>query len=146
MKEKIEQDLREALKAREAVGISARRLLLAEIHNQEIEKRGQLTDDQVLSILLQTVKKHEDSIAQFQAGERLDLVSKEEAELQVVKSYLPEPLNETELKNLIQQIISEIKPGGSQDFGKVMREVMAKVKGRAPGALVSQLVKEELNK
>lgn len=142
---KIEGDLKEALKNREERKISILRLLLSDIHNQEIAKRGKLTEEEVQKVLSQAVKKHKDSIDQFQKGNRHDLVEKEQEELEIIKSYLPEELSAEALQSIIREIIGRFKPQGSQDFGKVMKFVMAEVKNRASGEEVAKIVKEELN-
>ncbi len=137
--------MKEALKSRDRVKISVTRMMLADIHNQEIAKHGQLSDEQILAVLQGSVKKHKDSIAQFKTGARDDLVAQEEAEVQVIQSYLPEPVSETELRSTVQAVIEELKPAGPKDFGKVMQAAMTKLKGRADGAAVSQTVKSLLN-
>lgn len=142
---KIEGDLKEALKNREERKISILRLLLSDIHNQEIAKRGKLTEEEVQKVLSQAVKKHKDSIDQFQKGHRNDLVEKEQEELEIIKSYLPEVLSAEALQSIIREVIGRLKPQGSQDFGKVMKFVMAEVKNRASGEEVAKIVKEELN-
>ena len=145
IKRKIEGELKMALKNRDEVGISTRRMLLSDVHNQEIQNRQALTDDQVVGVLSSSAKKHRDSIAQFSQGGRADLVAKEEAELKVNESYLPEQLSSEAVKKVVAAVVAELKPQGPKDFGKVMQAVMAKVKGQASGALVSRAVKEALS-
>lgn len=145
-KEKIETDLKAALKSRDVLKTSVLRLLLSDIHNQEIEKRGELSESDILAVLGGSVKKHRDSIAQFETGGRSDLVTKETRELRVIESYLPLPLSEEELLDLVRKTINEAKAGDPKDFGKVMRELMPHLKGRADGNLVSAIVREELQK
>lgn len=144
IKAKIEADLKQALKNREQLKIPILRLLLSDIHNQEIENRGPLAPEQEQEVLLRSAKKHQDSIAQFRSGGRDDLVEQETGELQIIQSYLPEQLSEAEIRKEIQAAIAAVKGAGAKDFGKVMSAVMAKLKGRAPGQVVSQIVKEEL--
>lgn len=122
------------------------RLLLSEIHNQEIAKRAELSEDDVLNVLSSAVKKHKDSIAQFQSGGRDDLVEQETAELRIAQSYLPPQMSREEVQALVRQIIIEVRPQGEKDFGKVMQKLMPQVRGRAPGSAVSQIVKEELQR
>ena len=119
--------------------------MLSDIHNQEIQNKKALTDDQVISVLAAGAKKHRDSITQFKAGGRGDLAEREQAELQIIESYLPPQLPPEEVKKEVTAVGAELKPQGQKDFGKVMQAVMAKVKGRSPGNLVSQLVKEALS-
>ena len=123
------------------------KLKLSDIHNREIAKGGALTEEEVLSALSAAVKQHHDSIVQFQTAGRADLLRTEQAELEIIQSYLPQPLSQEELRMVITQTLAEVPgPSGPQDFGKVMRKLMPKVKGRANGAAVSQIVREELGK
>lgn len=146
LKAKIQEDLKQALKARDELKISISRMLLSDIHNQEIQIHGELADDQIRAVLASAAKKHQDSIAQFQIAGRTDLVNRETGELQIIQSYLPAQLSEAELRREISGVIAGLGPEGPRDFGKVMQAVMAKLKGRAAGQLVSQIVKEELGK
>lgn len=140
----MEQDLKVALKSQDRLKISVIRMLLSEIHNKEIQAKGQLSEEQVMSVLAGAVKKHQDSIEQFASGGRADLSEQEKAELGVIQAYLPEPLPEPEIRQLVAAAIAEVKPQGPKDFGKVMQAVMARAKGRAGGAMISQMVKEQL--
>ncbi len=148
LKEKIEQDLKVALKSREQTATSILRLLLADIHNREIAKGGVLNEEEVLSALSGAVKQHQDSIEQFETAGRTELLRREQAELEIIQSYLPQPFSEEELRAIIAQTLAEVPAGlrGPKDFGKVMQKLMPKVKGRADGAAVSQIVREELGK
>ncbi len=146
LKAKIQEDLKVAQKKKDGLTISVLRMLLAEIHNREIQKRGEISEDEIISVLSGSMKKHQDSISQFQIGGRTDLVTKEEAEAKILKSYLPEPLGGEELERLTAEAIAGAKATGLQDFGKVMKELMPKIKGRVDGNKVSELVKEKLNK
>lgn len=141
LKKKINEDLKQALREKNASAVSTLRMLLAEIHNREIAKKGELSDEEAMKVLQQEKKKHQDSIAQFSAGERPDLVEKEKAELAVIESYLPEEMGDAELERLVREVIGEIKPAGPADFGKVMKEVLGRAKGAASGQRVSQIVK-----
>lgn len=144
LKEKIEQDLNHAMKNRESLRVSTCRMLLAEIHNQEIQNKGALSEDQILTVLRAAAKKHQDSISSFQKGGRSDLVAKEEDELKIVQAYLPKPVSEERLREIVQKVIQKLDAKAAGDFGKVMQAVIAEVKGQAQGALVSRIVKEEL--
>ncbi len=144
IKEKIEIDLKQALKNRDRVGISVVRMLLSDIHNQEIQNRGPLNEEQVLAVLNSAARKHRDSIDQFQTGDRADLVAQEQAELEVIQTYLPVPLSPEELRQLVRDTIAAVRPQGPQEFGKVMQRLMPQIKGRASGQEVSKLLKEEL--
>lgn len=122
-------------------------MLLSDIHNSEIQKRKDLADDEVMSVVSTSVKRHQDSISQFREGGREDLASKEEQELLLLQSYLPPTMSETELQKTVAETIAEIKAAGSEpNLGAVMKALMPKVKGRAPGNMISDLVKKELVK
>ncbi|MDP3994028.1 MAG: GatB/YqeY domain-containing protein [Candidatus Doudnabacteria bacterium] len=146
LKERLAEDLKKALKDRNPTAVSILRMVLASLHNKEIERKKSLADDEVLSILSSEQKKHKDSIEQFKSGNRADLVSKEEAELRIIEAYLPAALNEDELRVLVREAIAAVGARGKGDFGKVMKEIMARARGRAEGALVSKIVTEEINK
>jgi len=137
--------LKTAQKNRDEIGISLRRMLLSDIHNQEIQSKKDLTDDQVIGVLASSAKKHRDSIEQFKQGGRADLVAREEAELRIIETYLPAQLAPADVKKAVMAVVAELKPQGQKDFGKVMQAVMAKIKGQASGNLISQLVREALS-
>jgi len=143
LKDKIQDDLKKALKNRDALKISTLRFALSEIKNKEIEKRGDLADDVVMSLLAASVKRRRESIAQFKTGGREDLAGKEEAELDIIKTYLPEPMSQAELQSLVKDAINKLK-AGPKDFGKVMKTVLAAASGRASGSQAQEIVKLEL--
>ncbi len=144
--EQINQDLKEALKKQDKVRVSVFRLLISEIHNLEIQKKQKATPDDVLNVLQQARKRHQDSIFQFTKGGRSDLVTQEQAELEIIESYLPKPLSSEELNKLVQGAISQSGAATAQDFGIVMKHLMPKLKGQADGATVSEAVKQALAK
>lgn len=145
LKEKLQVDLQEAQKARDRLRTSTLRMVLAEVHNREIEKKEEASDDDIIALLAQFVKKHQDSIAQFRAGGRDDLVLQEEGEMGITKSYLPEPASEEELRQIVRVEVRKHNLSTNKDFGKAMAAVMPKVKGRAAGEQVAKIVKEELH-
>ncbi|MGB8658474.1 MAG: GatB/YqeY domain-containing protein [Candidatus Zixiibacteriota bacterium] len=144
LKQRLDQDMRNALKSKDSLRLGVLRMLKSEIRYKEIEKRADLSDDEVISVLSSSVKKHKDSIEAFDKGGREDLVSREKAELEMIEAYLPEQLTEEELSGAIHQAIVEANASGPADLGKVMRSVMLKVKGKAEGKLVTQLVSSQL--
>lgn len=146
LKEKLYNDLKVALKERNGLKTSTIRFVLAEVKNKEIDKRGELGDDEVLKVLNSVAKKHQDSISQFQAGGRADLVETEQAELAIIKTYLPEPLSREQVKTLVEQTISKLGAKDIKDLGRVIGAVMAASAGRAPGGIVSQIAQEQLSK
>jgi len=145
LEEKIEVDLKEALKARDAIRVSTLRMLKAGTKNLAIEKRVEkLEDRDVLSVISKQVKQHRDSIEGFTKGGRQDLVDKEKAELAILEAYLPKQLPPEQLRAIIKSTIEKVGAKSKADMGKVMKAVMEEVKGQADGKLVSQIVSEEL--
>jgi uncharacterized protein YqeY len=142
--ERIDEDLKEAQKQRDQTKLSTLRMLKSELKYKEIEKGKPLTEEEEIGVLSSSAKKRMDSIIQFRNGNRSDLVTKEESELKVVQNYLPEQLSESDLRQIIDQAISEVGALGKSDLGKVMKVLMPKVKGRADGKLVNQLVSSRL--
>ncbi len=142
LKEKLSSDLKEAMKAGDAAKRDVLRMLTSAIKNKEIEKRVELTDEQVLEVISSEVKKRRESVAQFTAGNRPELAEKEEAEIALLIGYLPEQINEEELKKIVLETVAEL---ADKNVGNAMKAVMAKVKGKADGALVSKLVKDALS-
>ncbi len=162
LKEKINQDYKDAFKAKEEKKVSVLRMLNAAIKNRELEKRtkliktvteeaelakqSQLTDEETLAVIGSEAKRRKDSIEQFKQGGRPKMAAAEEAELNILSVYLPEQIGEDEVKKIIKEAIAESGAAGSADIGKVMKVLMPRVKGKADGGLVNKLVKEELEK
>lgn len=145
LEERIDADLKEALKSKDAVRVSTLRMLKAGMQNLAIEKRVEkLEDKDVISVISKQVKQHHDSIEGFTKGARQDLVDKEKAELAILESYMPKQLSSEELKTIVKSAIEKIGATSKADMGKVMKAVMEQVQGQADGKLVSQLVSEAL--
>lgn len=144
LREKIADDMRGAMKAREAVRVAALRMLMAAVKNAEVEKRHELSDDEVLDVITKEAKRRRESIEAFEQGGREDLVAKESAELTVLDSYLPERLSDDELAALVDAAIEETKAESPKQMGDVMKALMPKLRGRADGGQVSALVKARL--
>lgn len=144
LREQVQRDLTEAMKARDAVRVGALRMLLTSIVNREKELRRELTDDEVREVAAREVKRRTESIEAFERGARADLVAKETAEREILRAYAPEQLPEAELDRLIEEAVAEVGATGPGDLGKVMGRVMPKVRGRADGALVQRRVRERL--
>jgi len=145
IKEKIENDFKEALKKREAIVVSTLRMLKSAIHNKEIEKRSQrLQEAEVIKVIAKQAQQRKDSIEQFAKAKRQELVEKETKELGILKSYLPQQLKEEEIVNLVKGIIKEVGAKGKADFGRVMKLAMVEAAGKAEGKLVSQIVSQQL--
>ncbi|HPA25606.1 MAG TPA: GatB/YqeY domain-containing protein [bacterium] len=144
----ITNDVKEAMKAKDAQTVSVLRMVLSAFNNEAInlmKKDEGLNDEEALKVLKKEVKKRKDSIEQYKAGNREDLAEAEVKELIVLEKYLPAEMGESEIKQIVEEVIGEM--GGSvapSQFGAVMKAVMAKTAGSADGALVTKLVKETL--
>jgi hypothetical protein len=144
LKERIDQDMRQAQKSGEKLKLSLTRLLKSDIRYKEIDKGKELSDEEVLEVLTSAAKKHRDSIEQFRKGGREDLVKQEEDELKLILGYMPEQLDAEELEKLVEEAITEVGAEGEKDIGKVIKVLMPKVKGKADGQAVSLLVSSRL--
>ncbi len=162
-KEKIQNDLKEAMKAKKEIEVSVLRLLLNSIFNkekekrykiakenpekksQELEKESQLREEEISQVIFSEIKKRRESIVEFEKGGREDLVKKEKEEIEVLKKYLPEQISEEEIEKMAREIIKKIGAKSQKDVGKVMGNLMPKIKGRAEGALVLKIVKKLLS-
>ncbi len=160
IKEKIKQDLKEAMQQKEAEKVSVLRLLSSAIFNKEKDKRAklskqeedaekldqmsQLSDEEIIEVISSEAKKRKDSIEQYKQGGRDDLAEEEKKELEILNKYLPEQMPEEEIRKIAKQKIEEIGASGPQETGKVMGVIMPQVKGKADGNLVSKIVQEEL--
>lgn len=144
LKEKLLQDMKEAMKARDKLRLSTIRMLNSLIKNAEIEKRKNLTDGEITQLLMKYAKQRRESIEMYEKGGRQDLVDKEKTELRIVESYLPKQLTEAELKRLVKEAIESTGANSPKDIGKVMKYVMPKVEGKADGSAVNKIARELL--
>ncbi|MBP1716935.1 MAG: yqeY [Deltaproteobacteria bacterium] len=147
LRERIEKDFTDALKARDERKLSALRLFKTDLKKREVSgQKKEMTDAEAMEVLSSLAKQRRESIRLFQEGHRQDLVEKEEAELNILLTYLPKPLSSSELEGLIDQSVAETQATGPKDQGKVMKAIMGKVTGRADGKAVSEIVKQKLSK
>jgi uncharacterized protein YqeY len=144
LKARITEDMKTAMRAKDAARLSAIRLLLAAIKQREVDERKELADADVLAVIDKMVKQRRDSIAQFTAGKRMDLVAAEEAELAVLATYQPEQMSETEIDAAIEAAVAATGAAGPAGMGKVMAELKGKLAGRADMSAVSARVKARL--
>jgi len=147
LKEKILNELNKALKEKEELKVSTLRLLIAAIKNFEIAKSGTsyvASDEEIASIIQKEIKQRKESIEQFKAGDRQDLVDKETKETEILQIYLPKQISEQELLNMVEDVIKEVGASSVKDFGKVMGVLSQKVKGRADMSIVSGIIKRLL--
>lgn len=147
LKEKILSDLKEAMKAGQAKRRDTLRLLDSAIKNSEIEKKKRetgLSDEEVVEVIARAVKQRQDSIKQFEEGGRPELAENEKEELEILMPYLPEQLSPDEVVEIAKVVISESGAQGAADLGKVMGQIMSKVKGKADGNMVREIAKKIL--
>ncbi|MBI1824052.1 MAG: GatB/YqeY domain-containing protein [Nitrospirae bacterium] len=147
LKTRLTEEMKLAMKNGDALKLSVIRMLRSSIKNKEIErgKGSSLNDQEVMEVIVSGLKQRHDSIEQFAKGNREDLVAQEKKEVEILKAFLPLPLSEGEVKNLIHQAILETGAVGMKDMGKVMKALMPRILGRTDNALVSKIVKESLS-
>jgi uncharacterized protein YqeY len=145
LEERLVEEMKQAMKSNDKAKLSTIRMIRSAVKNKEIDLRKPLDDDAISRVIQGMVKKSEESIDQFKAGGRMDLVEKETKEIEIMKSFLPQPLSREEVLKVIDQTIEETQASSLKDLGKVMKTVMPKLGGKADGALVNQLVKEKLS-
>jgi len=144
IRELIDEDSKDALRAHEAERLSTLRMLKSALMNAEIAAGHDLTDTETLQVLEKQAKQRRDSVEQFTAGGRQDLATKESAELGVIEKYLPAKMSREEIELLVQQAIAELGANSAADMGKVIQAVMGKAAGSANGKEVSEIVKSKL--
>ena len=146
MKQKLKVDLKSAMRARESEQVGTLRLLLSEIQNAEIKKKGELDPDECLTVLTREVKKRREAAEAFAKGDRPEMAQKELQELAILETYLPKAMTEVDVRALVAEIIAQVQPQSMRDMGKVMGPLMGKVKGRFDGKAASVIVREEMAK
>lgn len=164
LKEKIEKDFQRALKERKEIEVSTLRLLKAAIFNREREKRykiakenpqlteeelereSTLSDEEIERVVISEVKKRKEAILEFERGKRKDLAEKERKEMEILKRYLPKEISKEEIEKILLEVIEKVKAKDMKDMGKVMKEAMARLKGKADGGVVAEIVKNLLSK
>ena len=144
LREQITEDMKAAMRAKEAGKLGTIRLLLAEIKRKEVDERIEVSDVQTLAIIEKMIKQRKDSITQFEAGGRADLADIEKAELVILAAYMPAGLSEAEIAAEVAAAVAASGAAGPQDMGKVMAIVKPKLAGRADMQAVSALVKQAL--
>lgn len=144
LRERINDDMKTAMKARETDKLAAIRLLQAALKQKEVDERVEITDDIVLTIIQKMLKQRQDSITQYKAGNRPDLVAKEEFEVGVLNTYMPQQLSDAEVLAILDGVIAETGATSGKDMGKVMNALRPKIAGRADMGKLSALVKSRL--
>lgn len=144
LKKTILQQQTAATKAKDSVQLNTLRMLRAAIKNREVELRAELKDLEILSVVRTQIKQHRDSIRQYKDGGRNDLADKEEQELAILMSFMPEQPSEEAIARIVVQVIEELDAKDMKDMGRVMKTLMAKLAGSADGKVVSDIVKKQL--
>ncbi len=144
--EKVFNDYKEAMKARDSLRSSVLSFLRADMLNlATTKKKDKLDDAEIVTVIKKQIKQRQDSIEQFTKGGRIEMADKEKKELDILKNYLPPELSVEEIKRLIEEVIIAIGASGVKDMGRLMKELTIKIAGKADGRLLSDLVKQRLN-
>ena len=146
LKDQITEDMKNAMRAKDTARLGTIRLLLAAVKQKEVDERIELDDGAVVAIIEKLIKQRKDSISQFQAAKRDDLVAIENAELIVLQAYMPEQMSEAEVVAVVAKAVAEVGATGPQDMGKVMGLVKSQLAGKADMGVVSAQVKAALTK
>jgi uncharacterized protein len=144
LRERLQTEMKEAMKSRDALRLSAIRMVLSSVKNRDIEFRRELNDAEITETIATLCKQRRESIRLFKEAGRQELVDKEEAELKLMLEFLPQQLTREELEALVDKAIAETSATSGKDIGKVMKALVPNVSGRADGKLVSEVVKEKL--
>ena len=144
LKERIQEDMRKAAKERDSLALSALRMAIAAIKNREIEARGEIGDDIVVKLLATMIKQRREAIDLYLKGNRPELAEKETKEIAVLEAYLPKGLSPGEVESLAREAIAAVGAKSQADLGRVMKELMPKVAGRADGKIVNEAVRRLL--
>ena len=146
LKEKITDDMKAAMRAKESARLGTIRLLTSAIKQREVDERIELTDEQILAVIEKMIKQRKDSITQFEAGGRQDLADIEKSELVILSAYMPAALSDAEVQAEVSAAVAAVGAAGPQDMGKVMGVLTPKLAGRADMTAVSAMVKAALTK
>ncbi|MCX6090627.1 MAG: GatB/YqeY domain-containing protein [Atribacterota bacterium] len=143
LKDRLREEMKTALKENDHLRLGAIRLVLAEIKNKEIDKRGELDDKEIVSLLQKEIKKRQESMVYFEKGNRQDLLESARREISVLEKFLPRFLSREEVAFLVEQVI--LSSEGNKAFGQIMKEVLFRTGGLVDGKMVSEVVKQKLN-
>lgn len=138
--DQLNDDLKQAMKEKDKVRLSVIRMVKSAVKNREIELGRALTDEDVVGVIQKEIKQRRDSLQAFQDAHRTDLIEQAEQEIAVLQSYLPAQLTDDEIAQLAKDVMARVGASGKADMGKVMRELMPEVRGRADGRRVQQIV------
>ena len=145
MKNRIIEDIKIAMKAQDKERLAVVRMLKADIQMAELNKKADLTDDEIISIVSKQIKMRKDSINEFEKGNRTDLIDQANSEIKILEEYLPEQLSEQEVNDIINDVFNKVNPTTQADMGKIMGMLTPLVKGKTDMGIVSKIVKEKLS-
>lgn len=145
MKNRIIEDIKIAMKAQDKERLAVVRMLKADIQMAELNKKADLTDDEIISIVSKQIKMRKDSINEFEKGNRTDLIDQANSEIKILQEYLPEQLSEQEVNDIINDVFNKVNPTTQADMGKIMGMLTPLVKGKTDMGIVSKMVKEKLS-
>ena len=146
LRKKLGDDLKQAMKAGDTVRRSVIRMVMSSINNAEIAKQAALEEGDILGVIARDIKQHHESIDCFKQGKRPDLVAREEAELPILQSYLPQQLTRDEIIHEVRQVVAAVGAQGPGDKGRGREQMMPRMKGRADGKVINEIVTELLGK
>ena len=145
MRNQILEDLKSAMKAQDKLKLSVIRMVKSSLQMEELNKKRELTDEEVIDVISKQIKTRKDSINEFEKGGRDDLVESTSKEIEILSAYLPEQLSDEELTEIIDKVFDEVKPESPRDMGKIMKAITPLVKGKADMGKVSSIIKSMLN-
>lgn len=144
LSERINNDLKEAIKSKDSFRLSVIRMVKGAMQLAKPNPIEELTDDDVITVISKQIKMRNDSIKEFEAAGRSDLVEQNKKEIEILNTYMPKQLSEEELTEIIDKVFEEVKPTSQKDMGLIMKNISPLVKGKADMSLVNKLVKERL--
>ncbi len=144
LKEQIENDLKSSMKSGDNTVRGVLRMLFSDLKNVEINERKEISDEKIIEIIKKNIKSRKDSVEQYTKGNRKDLASQEEKELEILEKYMPEQMGEDEIRKIVVDIVSKSEAVSASDFGRIMGAVMKEIGGNVDGNLVGGIVREEL--
>ena len=145
MRKKILNDLVAAMKNKDKEKLGVLRMAKGAMQLEEINKKRELNDDEVISVIAKQIKTRKESIVEFEKANRQELITQTQLEIDILNSYMPEQMSEEEINKVIVEVFSKVQPESIKDLGKVMKEITPLVKGKADMSLVNKLIKEKLN-
>ena len=145
MRDKIINDIKEAMKSQDKEKLAVLRMVKGAMQLEEINKKQELNDEDVIAVISKQIKTRKESIVEFEKGNRSDLIEKTQAEMKILEEYMPEQLSEEEVNKIIEEAIEQVNPQAPSDMGKIMGIVTPKLKGRADMSSVSKIVKEKIS-